>query len=319
MTRFNLDRIRSAPSRIAAEFLNTPQYVCEPLSVELQCHVTLKIETLNPIRCFKGRGTDLAVSRLVDVSGASSVVCASAGNLGQALAYSGRAQGMATTVVASATASPLKLQRIRALGATVTLVDGDIETARATAAKLATTTDAMLIEDSENLDTCEGAATIGLELATIANDLDAVLIALGGGAMATGVGYVLKQLAPHVDVVCVQPRQAPAMTLSWQARKVVETETCDTIADGVAGRCPIEVVLGDLLETADHALLVEEASIVKGTRLLYECAGLVVEPSAALGVAAILENPSVFKEKRVATIICGANVTPTDHRIWVGM
>jgi threonine dehydratase len=77
--------------------------------------------------------------------------------------------------------------------------------------------------------------------------VDTVLIALGGGAMATGVGYVLRTLAPHVEVVCVQPEGAPAMTRSWHERRVVTTDTMDTIAAGVAGRFPIPEVLDDLL------------------------------------------------------------------------
>ena len=91
----------------------------------------------------------------------------------------------------------------------------------------------------------------------------------------------------------------------------------DTIADGVAGRCPVPKVLDDLLETADDAVLVSELSIVRGMRLLYEHSGLVVEPSAALGIAALLEDPQRFKGERVATIICGSNISTDDFRKWV--
>lgn len=317
MVRLDLNRISAAVPRIAPVFLNSPQYECEPLSAALGCRVTLKIETLNPVRCFKGRGTETVMARLADNSGPKSAICASAGNLGQALAYSGRLRGLPTTVVAGAAANPLKIDRIRALGATVRLVDGDIELARETAREIAAAEGAYLVEDSEDLDTCEGAATIGLELLEQSGSLDTVLIALGGGAMATGVGHVFKCLDPNVEVVGIQPLGAPAMTLSWRAGKVVETETIDTIADGVAGRCPIAVVLDDLLAVADDVVLVGEESIKAGMRLLYEHAGLVVEPSAALGIATVLENRSRFEGKQVATIICGGNVTPEDFRKWV--
>jgi threonine dehydratase len=171
---------------------------------------------------------------------------------------------------------------------------------------------AFLVEDSDNLDTCEGAGTIGLELIENGGPLDAVIIALGGGAMATGVGHVFKCLAPKVEVVCVQPRGAPAMALSWRAKSVVETDRVDTIADGVAGRCPIPAVLDDLIAVADHVPLDEEQSIIAGMQMLYRHAGLIVEPSAALGVAAIMEDRPRYRNKRVATIICGSNVNPTD-------
>ena len=314
--RLDLDRIRSAVSCIAPVFRNTPQYACAPLGEALGCELILKLETANPIRCFKGRGAETAMARL-SASGSRAAVCASAGNLGQALAYSGQSRGVPTTVVAGSTANPYKVERIRALGATVRIVEGDIEDARRLARQIADREGAFLVEDSENVDTCEGAGTIGLELLDGLGPIDAVLVALGGGAMATGVGYVFKRLAPEVEIVAVQPKGAPAMALSWRRGSVVQTERTDTIADGVAGRFPIPAVLDDLLIVADDVALVEEDSIVAGLRMLYRLAGLVAEPSAALGVAAILENPSRYAGKRVATIICGANVLPADFERWV--
>jgi threonine dehydratase len=120
--------------------------------------------------------------------------------------------------VASRWAPAAKLERIRALGAELELVDRDFETARERAASIAQRRGVRLVEDSLNIETCEGAADVGLELAGAASAFDAVLTALGGGAMATGVGYVVKALAPQVEVICVQPRGAPAMTRSWHER-----------------------------------------------------------------------------------------------------
>jgi threonine dehydratase len=174
-----------------------------------------------------------------------------------------------------------------------------------------------LVEDSLDVETCEGAATIGLEIVDRASDADVVLVALGGGALATGVGFVLKTLTPQVEVICVQPEGAPAMTRSWHQRRVVTTDTMDTIADGVAGRYPIAEVLDDLLRVADDAVLVRETSIVSGMRLLFDAAGLVVEPSAALGVAALLENPERFADRHVVSIICGSNVDLDAYRRWI--
>jgi threonine dehydratase len=316
-TRLDLNRIRSAIPKIAPVFRNTPQYACQALGEALNCELILKLETANPVRSFKGRGAETVMARLAEERGSRPAVCASAGNLGLAVAYSGRSRGISVSVVAGASANPHKLDRIRALGATVRIVDGDIEDARHLARRIAGAEGAFLIEDSENLDTCEGAGTIGIELIEDGGPVDAVVLALGGGAMATGVGCVFKRLAPQVEVVCVQPKGAPAMGLSWRAKSVVETDRTDTIADGVAGRRPIPAVLGDLLAVADHVPLVEEQSIIAGMRMLYRHAGLVVEPSAALGVAAILEDRSRYRGKRVVTIICGGNVVPADFERWV--
>jgi threonine dehydratase len=315
--RLDLARIQAAKEQISPEFRDTPQFVCPPLSDLLRCELVIKLETANPIRSFKGRGTEVVASRIAQNFGPQAAVCASAGNLGQALAYSGRRRGIEITVIAGSSANATKIDRIRQLGATVELVEGDIEDARTRAREIADGGGAFLVEDSENLDTCEGAGTIGLELLDKFDGIDAVLLALGGGALATGVGHVFKSMAPMTEVVCIQPKGAPAMALSWRARSIITTESTDTIADGVAGRFPILAVLNDLLAVADHVPLVEEASIVEGMRMLYRHAGLIVEPSAALGIAAVLENPSRFRDKRVVSVICGSNVLPEAFIKWL--
>jgi threonine dehydratase len=314
--RLDLGRIRDAVNSIDPAFLRTPQFGSWPLDVALGCSVTLKVETLNPVRSFKGRGTELVMSRLASERRYPSVVCASAGNLGQALAYSGSRRGIPVTVFAAASASALKIERMRSLGATVHLGGTDIERPRALAREFAQVEGAFLVEDSLNVDTCEGAATIGLELLSGAERPDVLIIALGGGALASGVGYVAGELSPSTEVVAVQPTGAPAMALSWRKRTVVNTDTIDTIADGVAGRHPIPEVLDDLLEVVDDVVLVDDDLIKRGMRLMFERAGLVVEPSAALGVAAILGNPERFTGLSVATVVCGSNVTAADFRAW---
>ncbi|MFC4036674.1 threonine/serine dehydratase [Streptomyces polygonati] len=316
-TRLDTARIRAARQVIDPIFLDTPLYRCEALEPGLGCAVSVKLETANPVRSFKARGTELVASQLAG-HGPAAVVCASAGNLGQALAWSGRGRGLDVTVVASRFATVAKLDRIRALGARLELVDGDHELARERAAAIARHDGIRLVEDSLDIETCEGAATIGLELADAAPAFDAVLIALGGGALATGVGHVMKALAPAVEVICVQPLGAPAMTHSWRQRRVVTTDSTDTIADGVAGRRPVPAVLDDLLLVADDAVLVQEASITAAMRMLLHHAGLVVEPSAALGIAAVLEDRDRFAGRHVVTIVCGSNVDVDAYHRWVG-
>lgn len=135
--------------------------------------------------------------------------------------------------------------------------------------------------------------------------------------MASGVGYAVGSLAGHVEVIGIQPLGAPAMALSWRRGTSVETYRIETIADGVAGRCPIPEVLDDLLVVLQDVVLVREDSIKAGMHALHEHAGLVVEPSAALGIAAVLEDPDRFAGRRVTTILCGSNVAPVDFARWV--
>ena len=314
--RLDIRRIEEAVGKIDAVFLNSPQYVCEGLSRALGCRIVLKVETINPVRCFKGRGVETALSGL-SREGSRGVVCASAGNLGQALAYSGRRRGWPVTVTASSRANPSKIERMKALGAETILVDGAIEEALIAAAEVSARTGAVLIEDSKNVGTCEGAGTIGLELAAFSPSLDAVLISLGAGAMATGVGCAMRNRLPSIEILIVQPERAPAMTLSFRAGRVIDAGPPDTIADGVAGRYVLADVLDDLRQVANEAFLVSEESILDGMRLLYRCSGLIVEPAAALGVATILENRDRFKGATVATILCGGNVAVADFENWI--
>lgn len=316
-TRLDTERVRAARRLIDPMFLDTPLYHCEALDSGLGCAVTIKLETANPVGSFKARAAEVITSRLLD-NGSTAAVCASAGNLGHALAWSGRRRGLDITVVASSTAPAAKLERIRALGATLRLADGDFDTAREQAAAIARRQGIRLVEDSQDVETCEAAATIGLELVDSPGSFDAVLIALGGGALATGVGHILKALAPGVEVICVQPAGAPAMTLSWRQRRVVTTDSTDTIADGVAARHPIPAVLDDLVLVVDDAVLVRESSIIAGMRMLFTQAGLVVEPSAALGLAAILEDPDRFAGRHVVTVVCGSNVDADAFQRWLG-
>lgn len=315
--RLDVERMEAAAASIDPIFLNTPQYICPDLSRALDCWVILKVETMNPIRCFKGRGIDLALSRIATRTDIGSVVCASAGNLGQALAYVGCSRNLSVTVTASSQASLVKIERMRTLGARVVLVDGAIEEALNLAISIADETGAYLIEDSKNIATCEGAGTIGLELATLHPRLDAVLIALGAGAMATGIGYAMKCRCPRTEVLTVQPERASAMTVSFRAGQVIDTGPPDTIADGVAGRYVISEVLADLREVTSDTITVSEDSIRAAMSALYRYSGVVVEPAAALGVAAILEDRERFRGRTIGTVLCGGNVSIQDFQRWI--
>jgi threonine dehydratase len=287
-TRLDTARIREARRVINPIFLNTPLYRCEALQRDLGCAVSIKLETANPVRSFKGRAAEVIATLLAD-SGSRTAVCASAGNLGQALAWSGRGRGLAVTVVASRSAPTAKLDRIRALGARLELVDGDFDTASEHAAAIALDRGIRLVEDSLDIETCEGAATIGLELVDAATSFDTVLIALGGGALATGIGHVLKTQTTGVEVICVQPLGAPAMTHSWRKRRVVTTDSTNTIADGVAGRRPIPAVLDDLLLVAAER---------RGLRRNPEVQRLIKENERSVLVSALMNG--LYEDKDVA-------------------
>ncbi len=310
--RLRFERVEEAARVIDPVFLGSPQYECEPLGAALGARVTLKVDTMNPVRCFKGRGASYCVWGL---AGDDAVVCASAGNFGQAMAYACRARGRRLIVYAGVSANPLKIERMRAMGAEVRLFGEDFDAAKVEARRFAGEAGMRFVEDGLETATAEGAGTIGLELGRA--ELDAVLVPLGNGALLAGVGLALRRVAPGVRVISVQAAGAPAMTESLQRGEFVSYERMDTIADGIGVRIPIREALEDLAGLVDEMMLVEEKSILAGMRMVHRHAGLVVEPSGAVGVAAMLENPEKFAGLRVGTILCGGNLTVEQMGEWL--
>lgn len=306
-------RVEEAARTVDPVFLRSPQYVCEPLGEALGVALTLKVETANPVRCFKGRGASYCVSKL---DGDGPLVCASAGNFGQAMAYACRTRGRRLIVFAGVTANPLKVERMRALGAEVRQAGEDFDAAKLEARRFAAEAGLRFVEDGLETATAEGAGTIGMELSTAG--LDAVLVPLGNGALLGGVALALRQMAPQVKIVAVQAAGAPAMTESLRSGRMVCHEEIRTIADGIGVRIPIPEALDYLHGMIDTFLLVREESILAGMRLIHQHAGVVVEPSGAVGVAALIENREMFRGKRVGTILCGGNLTAEQMREWLG-
>ena len=303
--RISLERIKKARECISPVFLNTPQYNCEPISALLDVELILKIETFNPIRSFKGRGADFLLSQHAHEP---RLMCASAGNFGQAMAYACRKLKTNLIVYASTKANPYKIERMRAFGAEVLLYGDDFDAAKQEAKRKAKESNILMIEDGLAIETVEGAGTIGLELLS-EQKLDALLVPLGNGALFNGIAHVFKQLSPQTKMVAVQAAGASAMAESWKLNKIIIQENVNTIADGIAVRIPIPEALNDMKDLADEVLLVKEASIIQAMKMLHLHAGLIPEPSAAVGIAAILENRKRFQGKKVATIICGGNLT----------
>jgi threonine dehydratase len=312
--RLKLERIEEARRVIDPVFLNTPQYRAESLESSLECRLVLKVETLNPIRSFKGRGASYYVATAPNQY---PIVCASAGNFGQAIGYACRATGRRSIVYASIHANPFKIERMRALGAEVRLFGEDFDAAKIEARRFAAESGFCMVEDSLTPETCEGAGTIAAELLQWPEPLDAVLVALGNGALLTGMGHWIKARSPATQVIGIGAKGAPAMADSWKAGRIIQYSQVDTIADGIAVRVPIPEVLADMCGLIDDVLLVNDDAILHAMKLLHRQMGLVVEPSAAVGVAALQTFSDRFKGKRVATVLCGSNLTPKQMREWL--
>jgi threonine dehydratase len=272
----------------------------------------LKVECVNPIRSFKGRGADHLVKRL---DGRQPLVCASAGNFGQGMAYACRKSQRRLTVFAGTSANPLKVERMRALGADVVIEGEDFDAAKDAAKRYAHDGDELYIEDGLLGAIAEGAATIAVELLRD-QPPDVVFVPLGNGSLVNGIGTWLKHAAPATRVVAVCAAAAPAMEMSWRAGGPVTAQS-STIADGIAVRVPVPEALEIMRTTVDEVMLVTDEEIRLAMRMLFFDTGLVVEPAGAAGVAAAMRRRQELAGLRVATPLCGGNLTEEQIRDWL--
>jgi threonine dehydratase len=312
--RISLERIAQAATLIDPVFLNSPQYLAESLSRRLGCQLVVKVETTNPIRSFKGRGAEYLAATL---EGRPPLVCASAGNFGQGMAFAARKRSLSLTVFAAVGANPLKVERMRALGAEVRLQGADFDAAKLAARAFAAESGARFVEDSRDVETAEGAGTIGVELLRWPEPFDTLLIPLGNGALIAGIARWVKAHHPTTQIVGVSASGAPAMEQSWRSGRMVVLDQIATIADGIGVRVPVPEALDDLAGLVDDIVLVEDELMLTAMRLAHQELGLVLEPSGAAGMAAVLADGDRFRGQLVGTILCGGNLTPEQMREWL--
>jgi threonine dehydratase len=313
-SKLSLDRIAKAATTIDPVFRNSPQFLAEGLGARLGLRLVAKVEVVNPIRSFKGRGTDFFVQQLG--ADRTPLVCASAGNFGQGLAYAARKRGLSLHVFAAESANPLKVARMRAFGALVQLIGADFDSAKDHARDFAARQGFRFVEDGAEAAIAEGAGTMAVELAAWPEPFDAVYIPVGNGAMINGVGRWLKHVAPQTRIIGVGAVGSPAMERSWRSGTIVATDATDTIADGIATRVPVPLALREMALTVDDMVLVDDAAMKEAMALAFDEFGLVLEPSGASGIAAISAHRAQLQDQLVATILCGGNALE-EHRRWL--
>ena len=312
--RLSLERIEQAASVIDPAFLNSPQFRAETFGHRLDFQVVVKVETLNPIRSFKGRGTEYLMATL---SGRPRLVCATAGNFGQGMAFSARKRGVPLTIFAALTANLLKVERMRALGAEVRLVGENFKAAHSAARAFAAETGAQLIEDGRIPAISEGAGTVGVELMRWPESFDAILVPLGDGALLGGMARWVKAHHPATQMTGVCASGAPAMERSWRARQAQEFGQTETIADGIEVQSPYPEAVAHLIGLADEILLVDDSALITAMQQAHQELGVVLEPAGAAGLAAMNTHRALFKGKLAATILTGGNITPEQMRQWL--
>jgi threonine dehydratase len=311
----SLDRIEEAARVIPAVFRDTPQFVAEGISDRLGCRVLCKVECVNPIRSFKGRGASYFLAR--EGTAAAPMVTASAGNFGQGMAFAARACGQPLVIFAATTANPSKVASMRALGADVRLAGDDFDAAKDLARAFARGHGLRFVEDGREPAIAEGAGTIAAELGRWPEPIAAVVVPVGNGALINGVGRWAHARIPGCRVIGVVPEGAPAMAESWRSGRLCTTPATATAADGIAIRAPVPEALDEMRTSADVVVLVGEDALRDAVRLIHDRLGLVVEPSGAAGLAALAALAPEYRDRLVAVVLTGGNLAPDLAATWL--
>lgn len=290
----NLEDMERA-ERLAREVV--PPTPCEPLG-----SVWLKREDLGPCGVFKWRGALAALAR-----GTGPVVAASTGNHGLGIAWAGKRLGRAVEVFVPVGANPRKCARIETEGARIVESGRDLDEAIVAARARAESGDFELVVDGEHPGVFAGTATIGLEIFRQLPEVARVVVPIGNGALVTGVASALRERGSPASIVGVGAEGAPFMYRSWYARRAIEAERNETIADGLAGRVPVQPATDRMIELVDDFVMVSDDAMKAAIVGFRRERGDVIEPAAAAPLAAldiVPEGPSP-----TVAIVTGRNIS----------
>ena len=301
----------SEARRFLEKYLAPTRLVCaESLSDASGAHVSLKLEIENPTATFKVRGALNAVHRRSQQSSLDGVVTSSTGNHGAAIAYAAREMNARARIYLPENPNPVKRDRIAKMGAEIVEVGRDLEVSREHAEKFSQESGWPLIVDVDDADIAAGAATIGCEILEQAPATDVVIVPVGDSNLIRGIAFAAKQIRPAVRIIGVQAEAAPAYYLSWKHRRSENTETADTIADGLSTRTTTEDNVRQLVELVDDVRLVAEYEMLRAIAFLLLNEHTVAEPAGAASTAALLNSGKEFTGKNVVLVVSGANIAP---------
>jgi threonine dehydratase len=305
------DDVKLAAERLRDVAVRTPLERNQRLSERFEADVWLKREDLQPVRSYKLRGAYNFIASLGEAERANGVVCASAGNHGQGVAYTCRRLGVNCRVVLPRTTPRQKREQIAALGGdcTTIVVEGHTyDDSAAYAALLATKEGAVLVPPFDDPRVIAGQGTVALEIVEqLGRPPDVLIIPVGGGGLLAGMAVASAGMAPRPQVIGVEPAGAPSMRAALDAGGPVTLDSIDSFVDGAAvkraGAYTFDLIQG----LVDDVVTVEEGAVCTTMLQLYQRDGIIAEPAGALAVAALAEGLDVPAGATVVCILSGGN------------
>lgn len=307
--RPELGRIRGARKFLRRYFGMTRAVEAQALGARTGRRVWLKLEAELPTGSFKARGALWGLAARLQRGRAAEVVASSTGNHGAAVAWAGKLLGVKARIFLPAGCNPVKRGRIAALGAEIVESGGgDLASAFRLANEYAQQPGVYFLNDATDENLPAGPGTIGLEILEQIPGTSAIFVPMGDTALIRGVAAAVKQVAPRVRIVGIQAERAPSYYLSWKEEKVVGTETCDTIADGLATRTPDAANVRDICELVDDVILVSEEELLRAIGILLMEEHVLAEPAGAASTAALLKGSGDYGGS-VVLVVSGANIS----------
>ncbi len=312
----NIDNIFQAAERLRKVAIHTPLQQNLNLSDRYEANIFLKREDLQIVRSYKIRG---AYNKMAQLPSDSIVVCASAGNHAQGVAYACRVMGIKGTIFMPTTTPNQKVKQVKMFGkemVEVELVGDTFDDAFAASLKYCEEQNATFVHPFDDVKVMEGQGTVGLEIFKDADfKIDYLLLAIGGGGLVSGVSTVFKQLSPQTKIIGIEPLGAPAMKTSLEKGELVTLDEIDKFVDGAAVKRVGDLTFEICKANLDNVLLVPEGKVCSTILQLYNEEAIVAEPAGALTIAALDSIKDEIKGKNVVCLVSGGNndITRTEE------
>ncbi len=303
----DVDRIRAAHERIRAYIHRTPVITSERMNETNGASLFFKCENFQKIGAFKARGAANAVFTLDEATAKRGVATHSSGNHGAAVARAAKLRGIPAHIVMPSNSAKVKIRAVEGYGAHIVFCEPTEEAREAKCAEVIEKTGATLLHSFENENVIAGQGTAAVELLEDIPGLELIMCPVGGGGLLSGTAIAAKSMRPQIKVIAAEPANADDTAQSFRAGRRLVTEKKFTIADGLRtniGQPNFEIVQ----RCVDDIVTVSEEAIVSAMRTIWETMKIVIEPSAAVPYAAIMENKIDLREKRVGVILTGGNV-----------
>ena len=303
----DVDRIRAAHERIRAYIHRTPVITSERMNETNGASLFFKCENFQKIGAFKARGATNAVFALDEPTAKRGVATHSSGNHGAAVTRAAKLRGIPAHIVMPSNSAKVKIRAVEGYGAHIVFCEPTEEAREAKCAEVIEKTGATLLHSFENENVIAGQGTAAVELLEDIPGLELIMCPVGGGGLLSGTAIAAKSMRPQIKVIAAEPANADDTAQSFRAGRRLVTEKKFTIADGLRtniGQPNFEIVQ----RCVDDIVTVSEEAIVSAMRTIWETMKIVIEPSAAVPYAAIMENKIDLREKRVGVILTGGNV-----------